>query len=230
MVLLAAVLGLGGYLVYDKLQEEKERDEIKEEIEKYEEEQKEEEKIKEELPKQVLVKKETKLSDGSLLLLVENKSDRHVTVDLELEFYDSTNKILGTSTEMMDIAPKGENYFYFDKYALKEGYASYKTNFSIDDFTNIIEIKQVKQSELTINEVNDEIIVQYPNLQDKTIESIDVVALYYFNNELVHVESDSEFDILPGSNANLSFYFYEDNIQYDRYELYTTVSYDRKND
>ncbi len=230
IVLLVAVLGFGGYFIYDKVQENKLREEAEKQLEKYEDEVKDREEMKEKLPKLITLKKETKLPDGSLLLLYENKSDRHVTVEIELEFYDSAEKILGTSSEFIDIAPNSESYGYFGQYSLKEGYATYKTNLSINDFTNVIDVKDVKQNDLTINDLEDELVIQYSNKKDKVIGKMDITVLYYSNNELVYVASDSDFEIEPGSNANFSIYLYGDEVQYDRYEVFTTVTYNRNND
>ena len=56
------------------------------------------------------------------------------------------------------------------------------------------------------------------------------IGLRNDNNELVFAASDSEFDIASGANANFSIYLYGDEVEYDRYEVFTTVTYNRNND
>ena len=226
-VLLAA--GIGGYFIYDSIQEKKAE-------EKREEKKKEEEKNKDddykddkdyeaEIKKNVSVKSSKTLADGSILLLVENKSTRIAGVDVELEFYDAAGKILGTHTTYVDVAPNSESYALVSKYSTKEGYETFEINLSTIDYTDIMDIKVLKESDLTKNETEDEIILQYKNNTEYKMD-FDVVCIFYSNNEIVYVGTDNDY-VDGGSNANveIDLYYLED-ITYDRYEIYAYAEYD----
>ena len=163
VVLLLAVLGLGGYLLYDKIQENKAKEELKEELEKIEEENKEYEETKEELKNKVQVTEVIKLTKGGLLLIVENTSSKTASADIEIEFYDAAEKILGTETEYVDLAPNTSRYVFVSEYSVKEGYETVKTNISTMDYTGIVDVKNISESEILNNETEDEIILQYKN-------------------------------------------------------------------
>lgn len=222
VILLVAVLGFGGYLVYDKVQENKGSEEVKDELEKWEEEEKKEKEEQEKIQKQLKVKKETKLDDETILFIIENTSSKTLSGDLEVEFYDVNNNILGTAKEIVTVSPNGEGYVYVDSYDIKQGYASYKTNISVSDFSKVVKVIDIKNNDLVSNLVEDELVIQYKNNGSDVLQSITIFALFYSGDKLVYVDTDSEFDISAGNNANLSMYLYDfvrNNISYDRYEL-----------
>lgn len=227
LVLLAA--GIGGYFIYDNIQEKKAE-------EKREEKKKEEEKNKDddykdykdyeaEIKKNVSVKLSKTLADGSILLLVENKSTRVAGVDVELEFYDASGTIMGTHTTYVDVAPNSERYDIVSKYSTKEGYDTFKLNISTIDYTDIMDAKTVKSNDLIKNETEEEIILQYKNTTEYKMD-FEIVCIFYSNNEIVYVDSDTDY-VDGGSNANveIDLYYLED-ITYDRYEIYAYAEYD----
>lgn len=226
VILLLAVLGLGGYLLYDKIQEDKAREELKEELEKIEEDQKEQEETKEELKNKVQVTEVIKLNRGALLLIVENTSSKTASADIEIEFYDASNKILGTQTEYVDLAPNMSRYIFVSEYSVKEGYETVKTNVSSMDFTGIVDVKNVSESELIKNETEDEILLQYKNSTEYEMD-METIVIFYSGKALVYALDDSEHFIAAGNNANLSIDLYDmEGIQYDRYEVYSYAEYD----
>ena len=226
VVLLLAVLGLGGYLLYDKIQENKVREELKEELEKIEEDKKDYEETKEELKNKVQVTEVIKLNRGALLLIVENTSGKTASADIEIEFYDASEKILGTQTEYIDLAPNTTRYVVVSEYSVKEGYETVKTNVSAMDFTGIVDVKNVFESELIKNETEDELLIQYNNTTEYEMDMQSVV-IFYSGKALVYAMDDSEHFIAAGNNVNLSIPLYDiEGIQYDRYEIYSYAEYD----
>lgn len=233
IVLIFALLaaGIGGYFVYNSIQEKKEeerREEKKKDKEKEENNQTDYDDYKnyeEEIKKNVSVKSTKKLSDGSILLLVENKSTRIAGVDVELEFYDASGTIMGTHTTYVDVAPNSERYAIVSKYSTKEGYDKFEINLSTIDYTDIMDLKHLKASDFTKNETEDEIILQYKNNTEYKMD-FEVVCIFYSNNEIVYVGSDTDY-VDGGSNANveIDLYYLED-ITYDRYELFGYAEFD----
>lgn len=234
LIVLALAVGVGGYFIYDSIQENKAEEKKKEE-EKKEEKDKDKEEYDykdytDEIKKNVKVKDTKKLSDGSLLLLVENKSSRIASVDIEIEFYDAEGNILGTDTEYVTVAPNSERYAAVSKYSVKEGYDTFEMNLSYYDYTAIMNLKNVKESELTKNQTEDEILVQYKNDTEYPM-NMEVVCLFYLNNEVVYATNDLSSTVEAGNNANLEIDFYGvSDITYDRYELHAYAQYDTYDD
>lgn len=223
IVILVLALGVGGYLVYDNSQENKASEKAEDDLKKWEEEEKKEKEEKEKIQKQLKIKKETRLDDGTILFVVENTSSKTLSGNFEVEFYDASNKILGTREEYVTVSPNGEGYIYIDSYAIKEGYASYKSNISsVSNLSEVVKVIDIKNNELNSNLVEDDLVIQYKNNSSDVLQSITVYALFYSGDKLVYVDYDSEFDISAGNNANLSMYLYDlerNNISYDRYDL-----------
>lgn len=232
LIVLALAVGVGGYFIYDGIQEKKDeerREEKKKEKEKEEEEKNDHDDYKdyeEEIKNSVSAKQVKKFDDGSLLLSVENKSSRIAGVDVEIEFYDSSNQILGTDVIYVNVAPNSERYALVSKYSVKEGYATVKFNLSTIDYTEIMDLKKVKESDVTKNELEDEIVLQYKNNTEYEMD-FEVVTLFYSNNEIVYADYDSDAFVEAGQNANLEVdLYYLDGITYDRYEIHAYAEYD----
>lgn len=231
LIVLALVVGVGGYFIYDGIQEKKAE-------EKREEKKKEEnsndnqtdyydyKKYEEEIKNGVSAKQVKKFDDGSLLLLVENKSSRVAGVDVEIEFYDASNQILGTDVVYVNVAPNSERYALVSKYSVKEGYVDIKLNLSTIDYTEIMDLKDLKESDLIKNELEDEIILQYKNNTEYDMD-FEVVAIFYSNNEIVYADYETDSFVEAGQNANLEIdLYYLEEITYDRYELHAYAEYD----
>ena len=179
------------------------------------------------------VKRETKLDDETILFVIENTSLKTLSGDVEVEFYDANNNILGTAKEYVTVSPNGECYVYIESYSIKEGYATYKTNISVTDYSKIVKVIDIKNNDLVSNLVEDELVIQYKNNNSDVLQSITIFALFYSGDKLVYVASDSEFDVAVGNNANLSVYLYDfvrNNVSYDRYELVGSAQYNIFND
>lgn len=229
LIVLALAVGIGGYFIYDSIQEKK-AEERREEKKKDKEEEKNDhddyKDYEEEIKNSVSAKQVKKFDDGSLLLLVENKSSRIAGVDVEIEFYDSSNQILGTDVIYVNVAPNSERYALVSKYSVKEGYATVKFNLSTIDYTEIMDLKKVKESDVTKNELEDEIVLQYKNNTEYEMD-FEVVTLFYSNNEIVYADYDSDSFVEAGQNANLEVdLYYLEGITYDRYEIHAYAEYD----
>ncbi len=230
VVLLLAVLGLGGYFVYDKIQENKLKEEIKEDLEKYEDDKKDQERIKEDIKNNVTIKDTKKLPNGSLLLTVKNGTKYTVGGDITLEFYGVDNVILGSTTEYAYLGPNSECYVYVSQYAIKGTYETLKTNIDAEDYSKILEVKTIKETDLVKNETEDEIILQYNNSSEYPM-TVSAFALFYSNNEIVAVLEDTDYDVTAGNNANLELFLFDiENVTYDRYEIVAYAEYDTYDD
>ncbi len=230
VILLLAVLGLGGYFIYDKVQENKLKEEIKEDLEKYEDDKEEKEKIKEEIKNNVVVKDTKKLPNGSLLLTVKNGTKYTVGGEITLEFYGVNNVTLGSTNEFAYLGPNSECYVYVSQHAIKGTYETLKTNIDAEDYSKILEVKTIKETDLVKNETEDEIILQYNNTS-KYPMTVSAFALFYSNNEIVAVLEDTDYDVTAGNNANLELFLFDiENVTYDRYEIVAYAEYDTYDD
>lgn len=227
IILLALfAIAIGGVVIVSSNQDQNETN--KSEKKKDEGKEEKEEKIDsaESLKKLVTIKNEIKLADGGLLFVVSNTSSKTLALSLEVEFYDASDLILGTSDDIVTLAPNSDGYLYFNEYAVKEGYAKYATNMIIEDFTDIQKVVNIPESELIKNETEDELVVQYKNTATDTIDYINLVVLFYSNNQIVSYDDTSKFDVQAGSNANFTIYtnLIKDDVAYDRYEIYASAT------
>jgi hypothetical protein len=222
IILLAiAAIAIGGVVIASSVQDQ---NEIKKSEKKKDKDKEEKEEINptEALKKLVTVKNEVKLANGGLLFVVSNTSSKVLALDFEVEFYDANALILGTSTDYVTIAPNSDGYVYFNEYAVKSGYAEYKTNMNIEDFTNVQKVVKISETEFTKNETEDELILQYKNTGTETLGYVSAIVLFYSNNQIVAYDDATKFDVQAGSNANLSFYIdlIKEESAYDRYEIH----------
>ena len=233
LIILALGLAVGGYFIYDSIQDNKTEEKQKDKENKTEKEDKDEDDDKEtidDLSELVSVEEYHRFSDGSIILLVENKSSRVVGVDVEIEYYDMDEKTLGASTEYTSVAPRSKRYIRVSEYSVKEGYATTKMNVSTTDYTAIMEMKNLAESEITINELENEYVIQYKNDTQYSMD-MEVFAMFYLKGSLVYVLDSYTSDVSAGNNANLSLNKYNlEGIMYDDYEIIGYAEYDTYGD
>ena len=233
LIILLVAGCVGGYFIYDSIQDKKveeKREENKDKNDKVDKDDEKYEDLSEEMKKDIKIVNSKELPDGSILILVENKSNRIAGVDVEIEFYDAADKFLGTDTSYLVLPPNSERHVIFSKYSVKEGYESTDMNISVFDYTSIMDAKIVKETELEKNELEDEILLQYKNDTEYEMR-FEAVCIFYLNNEVVYAISNLDSGVEPGRNANISLGLYElENISYDRYEIISLAQYDTYDD
>lgn len=166
-----------------------------------------------------------------LLLTLKNKNKTTIDVVTEVEFYDEDDKFLGSDKAYL----YGFGYnqeAVIRIYNTPTGYAYYKVYFDVDESYYISYVKDMTLTSNN-NKADNKIVVQAKNNSDVEIKTVEVVVIFYKNNEVVGYETDYETSISPGRSANLSYYYpYDssyDTIDFDDYKLYINEAYIYKN-
>lgn len=164
-------------------------------------------------------------ADGELVVFAKNNSSVALDMEIEVEFYDSSNVIVGSEEEY--IVSVGANAEVAIKtYDAPDSFDSYKIYV---DAEKADDINYFDKIELTHNNNGDEILVQVKNNSNDEIETISVTVVYYLGDKVVGADSDSDYDIKPGRSANCTLYYpydkrYKD-VNFDNYKVFVNEAY-----
>lgn len=165
-------------------------------------------------------------SNGKMIIFATNKNDNLVNVEIEVEFYDKDDELVGVgyssvsamsqkSTSALEIYNTPKEYKYYKIYI--------ETSES-DDYSYTNKLKA------THKKTDDKIVVQVKNNTKKEIETIKVAIVYYKGKKIVGYDDSLHLDIKADRAANFEFRPpYNSNTwereDYDRYEIYINEAY-----
>ncbi len=229
-------VGFFSFKYFEKLENEKklkQEQELQKEVESnitdYEEQQK---KKMELMKKNVTLAEENKLYDGSILFTYENNNNLVVSVALEIEFYDANNQFLGSVKEYAYPAPYSKFLVKIGALSVKEGYASYKVNLTVNDY-ELVPVT-IDTNKIMINDNGEAILVQYNNSTGNDIDNIELCILYYNGEKINGAECSSVQNTPAGNNANFEFEYYYANknggLIFDTYRFAVSAYNKPKND
>ena len=164
---------------------------------------------------------------NKLLLFTKNETSKTYDLDIEVEFYDASGKLVGSDNEyVIGIAPGQEAVVQM--YSTPEEFDSYKVY--IDEKESYY-VSAYKDLTITSNDnkKTNEIVIQVKNNSSKTISSVEVGVVFYKNNKVVGFDYDFDTKVNTGRSANLSVYYPYDNnykdIDFDDFEVYINEAY-----
>lgn len=162
---------------------------------------------------------------GKLVVFAKNNNNVAVDMEIEVEFYDANNTIVGSdSEELLGIGSNGE--IAVEMYDTPENFDNYKIYVDVEK-TN--EISYYDQLEVAHNNSGEEIAVQVKNNSQDVIEYISVSVVYYQGDKVVGIDDDIESDIKSGRAANFNLDFpYDknyDDIEFDNYKVFVNGAY-----
>ncbi len=162
---------------------------------------------------------------GKLVVFAKNNNNVAVDMEIEVEFYDANNTIVGSdSEELLGIGSNGE--IAVEMYDTPENFDNYKIYVDVEK-TN--EISYYDQLEVAHNNNGEEIAVQVKNNSQDVIEYISVSVVYYQGDKVVGIDDDIESDIKSGRSANFNLDFpYDknyDDIEFDNYKVFVNGAY-----
>ena len=163
--------------------------------------------------------------NGSLLVIAKNNNKVAVDMEIEVEFYDENNMIIGSDSNI--ISAVGANAeIAIEMWDTPDSFNDYKLYIDVEQTSNTAYFDKI---ELTHNNNNEEIIVQVKNNSEDTIEYMSVSVVYYQGEQVVGIEEDSEFDIKSGRSANFTIsYPYDknyDDVNFDNYKVFVNEAY-----
>ncbi len=186
---------------------------------------------KEDLSKHIEVK-DAKLKNDKIALFIKNNNSKDIRVEIEVEFYDESDKlvdtelaylpILGKNTETVEIVSTGLlKSIEYDHYKVKIK----KVDFAMDMYTTYQD-----KVELTTNDTGKQIMIQAKNTSSETINSAVVLVLFYKGDTIVETQSGYISDCGPGETANLKIIYPMDystfeNVEFDNFEAIVQSAY-----
>lgn len=210
MLLFFVALAVGGYTLYNKMQdkplyepevEEKVDNDDKEndtEVEKPVEEE------KDNYLDNVKFIEEVKLFDGSIMLLYKNNNTELVNVDLKIEFYGKDGTLLGDANDNSFASARGEFYFIISSNSVRKGYDNYKTNLTVTPGEGLTRL-DLLISDFVIRDSGSKFSIQYPNKTNQSIDSLKMCVTYYNVNDVVQISCSTKKNIEATGTASFEF-------------------------
>lgn len=160
-------------------------------------------------------------------LIVFVKNDNKVAVDMnvEVEFYDKDNNIVGSDTKTLTAVGKNAEVA-IEMWDTPESFDNYKIYVDVE---NTREKCYFDDLEVKHNDTGEQVAVQIKNNSEDTIEYVSATIVYYQNNKVVGYDDDMESDVKAGRSANFNFdYPYDNNyddVKYDSYKVFIAEAY-----
>jgi hypothetical protein len=162
---------------------------------------------------------------GELVVIINNGSD--VTIpDLEMTvtFYDADGNMLSAESDGHDAILPGAkvvsmvylptdseyNFVEFDHYDI-----DFDADMDYTLYTNLSGDLSVQD-----NQGSNGVVAEFENGSDKTIDELEVVAVYYAGDKIVGANMQEEYDIAAGDSVTMEF-----NLPMD--SLYNTIDFDK---
>lgn len=162
---------------------------------------------------------------GTLVVFAKNNNKIALNMEIEVEFYDKDNKIVGSDSKSIESV--GAN--------AEIAVEMYNTPNSFDNYKIFVDIEETKNTtyfdkvELTHNNNGKEIVVQVKNNSKETIEYMSVAVVFYQGDKVVGFDDGSESDTKSGRAANFNLYYpYNkryDNVKFDNYKVFINEAY-----
>ena len=162
---------------------------------------------------------------GSLVVFAKNNNKTAVNMEIEVEFYDKENKIVGSDSESIESVGSNAE-IAVEMYNTPSSFDNYKIFVDVEETTNITYFDKI---ELTHNNNGKEIVVQVKNKSKETIEYMNVAVVFYQGDKVVGYDYGTESDTKSGRSANFNLnYPYNkryDNIKFDNYKVFINEAY-----
>lgn len=163
--------------------------------------------------------------DGNLIVFAKNSNKSAVSMEIEVEFYDSNNKIVGNdSTSLEGVGANSE--IAVEMSSTPSSWDNYKIYADAKEATVNVYIDKLKISH---NNNGDEIVVQTKNNSNDTISEIVVAVVYYQGKTVVGLSQDSAYDVTSGRSGNFTLeYAYDknyDEVKFDSYKVFVNEAY-----
>lgn len=164
---------------------------------------------------------------GDLVIKITNNNSTPVCLSyISAVFKDSNGNFVlkKQAQESFIVVPaNGTTYDYFFGYG--EDYSQYPEVSFSSEFANISYMFALNGIEITANNTGSQIAVVAKNNSGKSLSSVEVIVLYYQGNEIVGVETGSDFSTTAnGSEAYINVEYPDDksykDVPFDRYEVY----------
>lgn len=163
--------------------------------------------------------------NGEMTVIATNYNDKNVNIDVEVEFYDNNNKLVGVESDNIKVSSKGSKFALNFK-DVPKSYKSYKVYIDIEE-TN--DKSYTKKFTAESEKLEDKIVVQIKNTTDKEIDNIEACIIFYKDNSIIGYDYSSHEQIKSERSANFEFLNpVDDNLEiinFDDYEILINEAY-----
>lgn len=209
LLLFFVAIAVGGYTLYNKLQDKPYEPDVLETAGNNDSEENpdiEEPALEEKINyvDNIKFKEEVKLFDGSIMLVYENDNMESLSVDLNIEFYDKEGLLLGNASDSSIVAANGEFYFLIASNSVREGYDNYKTDLSATLNEGLTRL-DLLISDFVIRNDGNKFSIQYPNKTNTQIDILKMCVTYYNVNDIVQISCDTKKNIDVTGTASFEF-------------------------
>lgn len=157
---------------------------------------------------------------GKLVVFVKNDNDVAIDIEIEVEFYDAENVIVGSDSDSWH-AIGNNSEIATEMWNTPENFDNYKIYVDVEQTE---ETSYYDQLEVTHNNNGEEIVVQVKNNSQDVIEYINVSVVYYQGDKVVGIDDSSDSDIKSGRSANFNLMFPYDkkynDVNFDNYKVF----------
>ncbi len=163
--------------------------------------------------------------NGSLVVFVKNSNKVVVELEVEVEYYDANGLLVKSDSDSL-YAVDSNNEVAIEFWLTPDSFDNYKIYVDVNA-TNAISYSN--KLEIVHNNTGKEITVQVKNPTENIIDNIGVSIVYYLNDQVVGIDTDSAYDIKPNRSGNFEFNYPTDrrynNVLFDKYKVFVNEAY-----
>lgn len=173
-------------------------------------------------------------SKDHLIVILENKNNVNLEVDIEVCYYNDDVMVYKTADVINTFQAGKTAALLFDHpYVADEEreYSNFKISFTValdSKYTTQSYIDDIVISKEIINEEN-ELIVDVINKSKDKVENVKMTALFYADGQVIGATSGNIYDLPSKDTSSVNFHYVLDNnykkIKFDEYEIYINEAY-----
>ena len=157
----------------------------------------------------------------------KNNNNEVLDLSVKINFYDNSGALIGSDDDyLLGIAPGQE--FVSEFFEAPSKFDTYKIEFEKEKSNYISRNNDIEVTP-SKNDVDEKIILQFKNISNEEIRSVDVGVVFYRDGKIVGYDSDYETGLKGGETAVLSARYptdeYYNTVKFDNYKVYINGAY-----
>ena len=162
---------------------------------------------------------------GKLVVFVKNKNEVPVDMEIEVEFYDADNTIVGSDKESLSAVGKNSE-IAVDLWDTPDKFDNYKIYVDVEQSDKSCYVDKL---DVTHKDTKDQVAVQAKNNSSDEIDYITVSVVYYKDGKVVGYGDGIQSEIKEGRSANFNIRHDWDkkynNVKFDEYKVFINEAY-----
>ena len=139
-----------------------------------------------------------------IFLTTKNNNRESVTFEVDVEYFDSNNNFVGSDSVNYYDVPAGYETTAVVGIDVPSVTTNIKTYVKVEDYS-LYKSCINRISQINVNKVNDNIIVQYKNNSDTEINHVTATMIFYNNGTIVGYSWEYVYDIASDRTINMEF-------------------------